>query len=191
EGGIVVATVLAGSSAQAGGILSGDVIVDFNGVPVSATQDKDIAAFTKMVRESPIEEELPVTLYREGVVRTIRLTLMPRPKTARDAEEFEDSTFGLTVRELTRDVRIIMNLSDDVEGVIVRRAKSGSSANLAGIRPNFIILRFGEYPIRNLKEFEQAVAAVAAEAPDEVTVFCRIGATTAFFRMRPRWDDRD
>lgn len=191
EGGIVVATVLAGSSAYAAGILAGDVIVDFNGVPVSATQDKDVAAFTKMVRESPIEEELPITLYREGVVQTIRLTLMPRPKAARDAEEFEDSIFGLTVRELTRDVRIILNLSDDVEGVIVRRAKSGSAANLAGIRPNFIILRFSDYPIRNLEDFEQAVTAVAAEVPDEVTVFCRVGATTAFFRLQPRWNDQD
>ena len=189
EGGIVVATVLAGSSAQAGGILAGDVIVDFNGVPVSTT--KDVDAFTKMVRESPIEEELPVTLYRDGVLQTVRLTLMPRPKAARDAEEFEDSTFGLTVRELTRDVRIMMNLSDDVEGVIVRRAKSGSSANLAGIRPNFLILRFGGYPVRNLEEFEQAVATIEAETPKEVTVFCRIGATTAFFRLQPRWGDRD
>ena len=191
EGGIVVATVLAGSSARNAGILAGDVIVDFNGIPVSATKDKDIAAFTKMVRESPIEEELPVTLYREGEKKTIRLTLMPRPKAARDAEEFEDSIFGLTVRELTRDVRIMMNLSDDIEGVIVRRAKSGSASRLAGIRPNFIILRLGDYPIRNLKEFEQAVATLATETPNEVTVFCRIGATTAFFRMRPRWNDRD
>ena len=189
EGGIVVATVLADSSARAAGILEGDIIVDFNGVPVTATQDKDVAAFTKMVRESPIEEELSVTLYRNGVLQTIRLTLMSRPKTARDAEEFEDTTFGLTVRELTRDVRIVLNLSDDIEGVIVRRVKSGSSASLAGIRPSYILLRFGDHPVRNLEEFELAVTAVTEETPDEVTVFCRVGATTAFFRLQPRWND--
>lgn len=189
EGGIVVATVLANSSAQTAGILSGDVIVDFNGVPVTATQNKDVSTFTKMVRESPMEEELPISLYRDGVLQTIHLTLMPRPKAARDADEFEDSIFGLTVRELTRDVRIILNLSDDVEGVIVRRVKSGSSASLAGIRPNNILLRFGDHPVRNLKEFEEAVTAIIKEAPKEVTVFCRVGATTAFFRMQPRWNN--
>lgn len=191
EGGIVVSTVLPGSPAQAAGILSGDVIVDFNGVPVTATQDKDVVAFTKLVRESPMGQELPLKLYREGQLEDFTLTLTTRPKSSRDADEFEDTIFGVTVRELTRDVRIMLNLSEDVQGVIVRSIKSGGSANLANIRPGFIIMGFGKHPIRNLDDFENAVSAVAQERPAEITVFCRVGAATAFFRIQPRWEDMD
>ena len=167
----------------------GDVIVQFNESPVTAKQDKDVATFTKMVRESPLGEVLPLQLYRDGEKMTVRLTLTERPRSGRDAREFEDTLFGLTVREITLDVRIAMNLSDDVQGVIVRRIKSGSAANLARMRPGIVILQFGGRTIANLEDFENAVNTLAEEKPPEIPVFCRVGAQTAFFRIQPRWDN--
>ncbi|MBX7256183.1 MAG: PDZ domain-containing protein [Candidatus Hydrogenedentes bacterium] len=189
KGGVVVGTVIAASPAEAAGLKLGDVIVSFNNVPVTAKLDRDIVGFTKLVRDTGVGKPVPVKLIRDGQPLEISLTLTPRPKSAKDAGEFEDKTFGLTVREITTDVRILLNLSEDVQGVIVRRVKSGSWAELAGIIPGTIILNFGDYPVTNLKEFQDAVAKVSEAKPNEFSAFCRVGARTGFYRIRPRWNN--
>ena len=97
------------------------------------------------------------------------------------------AVFGLTVRELTTDVRMALNLSEDVQGVIVRRVKSGSAAAIGGIRPGFVILALGGRPSPNLQAFTTAIDAEKKAKNSEVTFFCRIGGNTAFFRLQPRW----
>ena len=187
EGGIIVSTVIQGSPAYNAGFKSGDVITEFNNTPVTAQQDKDVLIFTKLVRESPLNEALSVKFYREGQQEEIKLTLTTRPTAGRNAEEFEDTVFGITVRELTTDVKIALNLGDDVEGVIIRSIKSGSSASLARLRRNYIIQGMGDIPIRNLEDFQNAIKTLAEKKPQEIPVFCRVGPNTAFFRIQPRW----
>lgn len=191
NGGIVISTVIAGSPAERTGLRSGDIIVNFDGTPITIKQDEDVLNFTKLIRETPIGEVVALTLLRDGKPVEIRLALTIRPKSARDANEYEDTVFGLTVRELTRDVRITLNVSEETNGVIVRAVRAGSPANLARIRPGFIILAFGDYPVAGLEEFEAAVDALVKSKPAEITVFCRVGAATAFFRIQPRWGKED
>jgi len=186
-----VSTVIAGSPADAMGLKSGDIMTSFNGHPITAKKDKEVLGFTKMVRESPIGTALPVTVIRDGETLAMKLTLSTRPKTARDAREYEDRILGLTVRDITTDVRIAMNLSSEVQGVIVHRVRSGSPANQARMGPRIIILRVGDQPVSNVEEFEQAVEGLRESQAEEVSLFCRIGAKTGFFRLRPRWADEN
>ena len=118
----------------------------------------------------------------------LKLTLANRPTAGKDASEFEDEIFGITARELTTDVRIQLNFGDEVQGVIIRAIKSGSPASLARLRRNYVIQAIGEIPVRNLDDFKKAIEQIVAAKPQEIPVFCRVGANTAFFRMRPRWD---
>ena len=189
DGGVIVSTVISGSPAYKAGFRSGDVISKFNDEMVTAKQDQDVVSFTKMVRESPINEPLPIEFYRDGKPMELRLTLTTRPTERRDADKFEDTIFGITARELTTDVRIQLNLGDEVEGVIISAVKSGSSASLARLRRNYVILAIGDVPVRNLTDFQQVVATLAKSKPTEIAVFCRVGASTAFFRMQPRWNN--
>jgi len=188
KGGVVVATVVEGSPAETAGFQRGDVITSFDGTPMRAKKNNEIVGFTKLVRETGIGRAIPVKILRKGEPMDITVVLTARPVSAKDAEEFVDDTFGLTVRALTTDVRILLNLPDDIQGVIVRRVKSGSHAHLAGMRPGVIILRFGEYPVSSIGDFETAVNKVKEEKPAEVPVFCRAGARTGFFRLQPRWE---
>lgn len=187
NGGIVVSTIVAGSPADVAGLQRGDVLTHFDGTPLTAKLDREIVGFTKLVRETGIKE-VSVRLLRDGEPMEMSLMLTERPKAARDAGEYEDKVFGLTVREITTDVRILLNLSEDVQGVIVRRVKSGSWANLAHMVPGLIIMRMGDYPVTNLEDFKEAIDRLAEQKPAEVPVFCRAGARTGFFRLQPRWE---
>lgn len=189
EGGVVVSTVVPGSPAEQAGLRMGDVIVSFNNKRVSAKQERDVSAFTKLVRDTPMEQEIPLKLYRGGEITELTLVLSERPKSSRDAEEYEDEVFGLTVRELTADVRILLNLPDNLHGVLIRRVESGGSANLAGIPPNALVIALNNVPVGSIEEYTQAVEQLSEQKPAEIAVLVRSGTRTGFFRMQPRWDD--
>lgn len=187
EGGVIVSSLVPGSPAVSAGFRRGDVITEFNGTPIRARQNKEVLGFTKLVRETGVGQNVEVNFYRDGEPMTIGLTLAGRPKSASDANEFESVTFGITVRELTQDVRILMNLSEDTRGVIVRRVKRGSWASLGGMRAGVIILDFGGHPVTSPEEFEAAAAKAEADRQPEISVFCRVGSRTRFFRLKPSW----
>jgi serine protease Do len=188
-GGLIVSTVVPDSPAAGADIIPGDIIRAINGTPLRATQDRDVFAFTKMIRDSEPNAVVELQVLRNGEAQNISVTLGLRPRSARDAEEFTDETFGLVVREITRDVRILLNISEDVTGVIVRRVISGSPAHLAKIRPGVIIMGFGDHAVTNLDDYEQAVEKEKERKPDEISVFARVGTATGFFRLQPRWEN--
>ena len=186
-GGLIVSTVMPDSPAARAGLVPGDIIRSVDGAPVRALLDREVYAFTKMIRESKPQTIIELGILREGAEILLQATLGQRPRSARDAEEVTDETLGLVVREITRDVRILLNLGEEVEGVIVRRIISGSPAHVAGMRPGIIIMGLGDQPVIGLDDFETAVARLQESRPTEVSVFARIGAQTGFFRLMPRW----
>jgi serine protease Do len=189
EGGVVVSSIVSGTPAEQAGMKSGDVIVNFNGTPLHCKQDREVIGFTKLVREAGIGKTVPLRVLREGEPLDLQIQLVERPKSAREAGEFKDEKLGLTVREITTDVRIVLNLSEAVKGVIIRRVKSGGAADLANMRPGVIIMNLGDYSITSLDDYKGAIEKIAAQKPKEVTAFCRAGAATGFFRLEPRWDN--
>jgi serine protease Do len=129
-----------------------------------------------------------IEFLRDGERLTTEVTLGERPTPARAAGTFEDTVFGLTVRDITTEDRIRLNLDQEVEGVIVTRVEPGSWANLAGMIPGAIVLNFGGIPVTGVEDFEAAVNTLAESQPENITVFSRVGPRTGFFRLNPRWD---
>lgn len=187
--GILVSTVVEGSPAESVGLRPGDIITEFNGTTVRAKADEDVPGFSKMIRDTGENKEVELKVLREGQNLSMRATLGTRPRSAREAEEYSDPYFGLTVRELTADLRIRLNLPEDVQGVIVRRIESGSVAQLGKMRPGIIILGVAGQAVHSIEEFKAALEKIAADRPKEVPIFARAGAATGFFRLEPRWDE--
>jgi serine protease Do len=191
EGGIVVSTIVPGSPAETAGFQRGDVIVAVDGTVMRAKTDREVVGFSKLVRELGPDKEATFRFYRDGELQTLSVTLMSRPKTSRDAGEHEDKVLGLVVRELTTDVRLLLNMDEGVQGVIVRRVLSGSAADVAGMQPGVVILRIGEYPVEDLDAYQTALTTLAASMPEEVPVFAMFRSVTGFFRLEPRWSPAD
>ena len=189
RGGLIISSIVAGSPAEAAGLRPGDVIMQFDATPIRAKLDREVIGFTKLVRESQIGKPINIKILRDLQPMEFQVALTTRPKSARDAGEYVDEVLGLTVRELTTDVRLLLNLSEDVKGVIVRRVKSGSVADLARMRAGIIIMNLGDHPVASIDEFKAALEEISADKPDEISAFCRAGAATGFFRLEPRWEE--
>jgi len=186
-GGLIVSTIVAGSPAADAGFLPGDIIRAFDGQPIDATLDRDVLAFTQMVRAKKPKAVIGVDILREGKPMSLQVTLGVRPRSAQEAGEYTDETLGLVVREITQDLRTVINLGDDVQGVIVRRVISGSPAHVARMQAGVIIMSINNTPVTSLEEYEKGMEAIREAKPAEVSIFARVGTVTGFFRVRPRW----
>lgn len=187
--GIIVSTVVENSPAASIGLQAGDIVTEFNGTPIVAKTDRDVMGFTKVIRDSGVDKEVGLKVLRGGQALDLKVKLGTRPRMAAEATEYEDPVFGITVREITTDLRLRVNLPESVEGIIVRKVESGSAAQLGKMRPGVIIMGINGQSVRSIEEYKAAVAKAASEKPKEVAIFARVGAATGFFRLEPRWDD--
>ncbi|MCX8065964.1 MAG: PDZ domain-containing protein [Candidatus Hydrogenedentes bacterium] len=189
DGGLIVATVVNPSPASECGLKVGDVIKKFNGVTINAKYDRDVSSFTKLVREAGSGKRVEIEILRGGMPMTLYTTLQPRPKRSYEAEEFEWVAGGVTVREITPDMRISLGIDENVSGVIVYRVKSGSPAQLAKISRGMIIQAIGNRPIKNIGDFKDIINELSGVKPKEIPIFIRVGNISGFFRIQPIWED--
>ena len=56
--------------AQAGGMLRGDIIIQFDGQPIS-----NLKFFQKLVAETAIGKEVPVKVFRDGHEKTLNIKI--------------------------------------------------------------------------------------------------------------------
>lgn len=74
------------------------------------------------------------------------------------AARFKSESLGMSVRDLTYEVRRYFQIQPDEPGVIVSRLEPGSKASVAGIRPYEIVMRIDNMPVTNVQEFEEMTA---------------------------------
>ncbi|MGC8845146.1 MAG: PDZ domain-containing protein [Candidatus Hydrogenedens sp.] len=189
EGGLIVATIVNPSPASECGLKVGDIITNFNGVPIKAKYDSDVTSFTKLVREAGVGNSIKIEILRNKQPMTLIALLGTRPRRSSEAEEYEWEAVGVTVREITPDIRIALSIEDAVQGVLVYRVKSGSPAQIGRLARGFIIQAIGDLPVRSIDEFKTVTKMLQEKKPKEITFFARIGNISGFFRVQPRWNE--
>ncbi len=102
----------------------------------------------------------PFTLdvYRDGKVITVPMTIEQGPPHYGSSPKYKNDDAGLTVRNLTYEVRRFFQLDDDDPGVIVSKVEKGTPAAIAGIKPFELIVAVNEQPIHTIKDFAKALA---------------------------------
>ncbi len=73
------------------------------------------------------------------------------------AEKFKSDFLGLTVKNLTCEVRRYFQKKPDEGGVIVSKIDPGSKASVSGLKPYEIITQVNGKPVTNVKEFEEQI----------------------------------
>jgi serine protease Do len=62
---------------------------------------------------------------------------------------------GLTVRNVTFDVRRYFKMKADDPGVVISKIEQGSKASVAGLKPYEIITQINDQPVRTVAEFQK------------------------------------
>jgi len=168
DSGVLVADVMKDGPAEAAGLKPGDVIVEFDGVPI-----KDVTDLQKRVASVEPGLATPLVVIRDKASTSLRVKLGEQPgEEAVASGEPKEETLGLTVEPLTPEASRRFKLSAR-SGVLVTDVASGSSGDQAGIRAGDAILEVNRQPVPDVETFRRIIGAV--KPGDAVPVYLQRG----------------
>jgi serine protease Do len=153
--GALVASVSDNGPAQTGGIQPGDVILSFDGKRVS-----DMRHLPRLVAESTVGKTVPVTVWRKRKETTLQVKVAKLDETepvaakepAKDKPSKADSstvtTLGLTLSNITPELKEKFSLTDE-KGVVVVDVTKNSSAAEKGLKPGDVIMEAAQEEIKS------------------------------------------
>jgi len=154
--GAIVLKVLDDSAAAKAGIKADDIIVELEGQPIATAND----LMNRVAMRKP-GSKIDVVVLREGKRKNITVTLDKRPPqdevgAVSGATKAPDA-LGLSVQTLTRGLAERLGY-EGLSGVVVADVESGSLADEAGIEPEMLIVEVNREAVRNVKQYNQALA---------------------------------
>ncbi len=152
--GIIIADVFKGHPADRSGLKSGDIIISFDGIPMTAEDNDDLGKFTLEVSKVKVGEKKTVEIIRNGKKHSIDIEIGQKPKVKPDDYETE---FDFTVEEITEHM-FRRYLLQTREGVFVDFVEVGSPGDKADLMAGDIITMVGDKKIKSLDDFKKAMA---------------------------------
>ena len=151
--GAIVSSVTPGSPGRKAGLKEGDVVLTLNGKKVKNSSDLAL-------RVSSTDPGTTVTLgiYRDGKKKSVKVKLgqMPANQNKLAAKAVEPAAnLGLSVENITPDIRRELDLDRSIKGVIISRVRRGSLADDEGLRRGDIILKVNGKTVSNVEKFRK------------------------------------
>ena len=158
--GALVTDVPEGPAAEAG-VLSGDVILSFDGNDVIDTRQ-----LVRVVGNTEVGKAVRVVVFRDGKTQTLMITLGRReeaervvPASAPATEPVEKDILGLKVTAMSDELREQLGLSAGAEGLVVRDVDEMTEAYEKGLRAGDVITEAGQQKVQSVGDLEDRIAA--------------------------------
>ncbi len=193
--GVMISNVMEGYPAEEAGVLSGDVILKFDG-----TDTPDTRTLLRAVSDTPAGQEVDMVVWRDGEEKTLQVTIGEMPE---DIDEpsaiasngnnaLEDDALdalGMTIITMTDEMRTRFNIPDDANGVIVAQVRRTSDAAAKGLRRGDLIVRIGGQTVEDLDDISAGIES--AKADDKPAVLVQINRGGNFRFVPIKLDDED
>jgi hypothetical protein len=95
------------------------------------------------------------TFAHDGKIESKEFTVSQGPISYDSAPKYKHGPLGLTVRDMTYEVRRYMQKKDDEPGVVVSKIEMGSKASVAGLKPYEVITHVNDQEVKNVGDFER------------------------------------
>ncbi len=167
--GAVIVNVLPNSPAEKAGLKPQDVIVEFNGVPI-----RNIPHLQSLVGRTAPGTTVPIKIVRGGKEMTIQVQIGERtPEVVAAAEQAREIVEwrGITVGELTSDIRQQLNVPANIRGVVVMWVTRNSPGARAGIRQGDIITVIANQEVASVSDFSRIVRTIPPNRSAPVTLW--------------------
>ncbi|MBI4687782.1 MAG: DegQ family serine endoprotease [Nitrospirae bacterium] len=171
--GALVGDITEGGPAEKGGLLRGDVILEYDGKKISEPY-----LLRNMVADTPPGKEVDIKIIRDGKTKSLKVTIGELPsemqKTA--GREFENAMRGIAVEDLTPEIYRHLNIPSRVKGIIIAGLKEGAPAE-EKLMEGDIIQEINRKKITNSKEYENIVSKIKPKE-DVLLLIYRKGTST-------------
>ncbi|MBZ7968622.1 DegQ family serine endoprotease [Campylobacter molothri] len=147
--GALITDVQKGSSADEAGLKRGDLVTKVNGKVIKNPID-----LKNYIGTLDIGEKVTIDFERDGNNKQVSFIL----KGEKENKGVQNNLIeGLSLRNLDPRLKDRLQLSRDINGVLVEKVKSKSKADEAGFKEGDVIVGIGQGEIKNLKDLDQAL----------------------------------
>jgi len=150
--GAVVLNVDKDTPAKKAGLKRGDLILKVDGKRIKSASD-----LKNTIGAMAPGTEATLVIERDGKTETVRVKLGHFPDSKLRGGGSEGSIDGLSLENLTPQIRKQLGIPDDITGVIVSQVKADSKAAKAGFMPGDIIIQIEDMMIKNVDDVEKAM----------------------------------
>jgi S1-C subfamily serine protease len=113
--------------------------------------------FNRSLTNLGFGSEVELEYVRFGDLKRAVFEVVQGPKHFGAASRFESEDLGVTVRNVTYEVRRYFRLTEDNPGVILSKIEPGERAAVAGLKPYEIVTHVNEEPVHDVEQFEALV----------------------------------
>ncbi len=185
--GVAVTDVYPDTPAAKAGLKSGDVIVEYAGIPVTSPQELQL-----VVERSEIGRPHPLQVLRNGKLK--RLEFKPEalpsefgvarrsPADHPRSESRRLEELGIEVSRLDPSVAEQLGMAG-TEGVVITSVKNGSPADRAGLASGMVVKQVNRRDVSSVDELVEAVNA--GEMNDGILLLVRTSSGSRFVIVQP------
>jgi serine protease Do len=152
--GVLISAVNENTPAERAGLQEGDIVLAVDDKPVDR-----VSNLRNLISLSPVGRDVQLRVLREGNERSITVELEAMPDQERLArhspEEVDDGITGVTVRELSEEIRRRTDLPENIDGVVVVDIEPACNAAREGLQVGDVILEIGKQEVANLQAYQR------------------------------------
>jgi serine protease Do len=173
--GALVSNVAEGSPAAVAGIEKGDVILKFDNRDIG-----EMRRLPRIVADTPIDKTVDVLLWREGRERRVKVKIgeldeaevaaLPEQPENQAPEAAKIEALGMSLAEVTPDLREKFQLGDEAAGVLIIGVADGSAAAEKGLQAGDVVVEVDQKEVARPQDVEAQIAA-ARKANQRVVTF--------------------
>ncbi|WP_339732284.1 Do family serine endopeptidase [uncultured Gimesia sp.] len=177
--GAIITQVMEGSPANAAGLETGDIILNFANKDVSGPRN-----LQGIVEQLVVGKSYMMEILRDGKHVNKNITMKEMPKSfsvAKDEKPLESAKkakpktsvneLKIEVQPLTEELANQLGYSDHVKGVVITSVEPGSAAEEAGLMKGMLIEKIGTTEVSSMDQFNQGLKE--AKGKDNVLLLVR------------------
>ena len=153
--GALITNVEKDYPASKAGLQRGDLIIKVDNKPIKSAND-----LKNIIGAYSPNTKISVEYERAGKIYSTKLQLTTTDDVQVSAQNF--SIDGLSVQNLSDDIRYKYKIPQDIKGVLITDVKDGSNAANTGFETGDIIIQVNEKIISNINEFSKELQASKA-----------------------------